>query len=157
VASANLPPSGDLTGSTTAPSGLTAHTLDVLEDFDSDDNFRWDGDESGTDNVDHSHKSNNSTAFYPLCCSVVVHPLPYVDPFELPTATPNSMIKPSSSPIDAPTTNGIITLLHRLRQLIQRVSHASIGGFLSKRFAVADTGGLHLIQIGLQPPGAHGQ
>jgi hypothetical protein len=50
------------------------------------------------------------------------------------------MIKPSSSPTDVPTTNGIITLLRHLHQLIQRVSHASIGGFLSKCFAMADTG-----------------
>jgi hypothetical protein len=50
------------------------------------------------------------------------------------------MIKPSSSPTDAPTTNGIITLLRHLHQLIQRVSHASICGFLSKCFAMADTG-----------------
>ncbi len=49
VATANLPPLGGLTGSATTPSGLMAHALDVLEDFDSDDNFHWDGDESGTD------------------------------------------------------------------------------------------------------------
>jgi hypothetical protein len=52
-----------------------AHDLDVLEDFDSDDNFRMDGDEPGADYVDHSRKSNNSTALNPSCCSVAVHPL----------------------------------------------------------------------------------
>jgi hypothetical protein len=49
VATSNLPPLGGLTGSATDPSGLTAHTLNVLEDFDLDDDFRWDGDESGAD------------------------------------------------------------------------------------------------------------
>jgi hypothetical protein len=116
-----------------------AHVLDVLEDFDSDDNFRWDGVESGADYVDHSHKSNNSTALYPLCCSVPVSPLPHMNPFEPPKATPNSMTRPSSSPTNAPMTNNIINLSHRLSQLIQQVSHASISGFPSKCFAVADT------------------
>jgi hypothetical protein len=141
VATADLPPLGGSTGSATAaPSGLTAHALDVLEDFASDDNFSWDGDKSSKDYVDHSRKPNNSTALYPSCCLVAVHPLPRVNPFELPKATPNSMTKPSSSSTDAPTTNGIITLSRHLRQLIQQVSHASIGGFPSKCFAVYDTG-----------------
>jgi hypothetical protein len=140
MATVDLPSSGGSIGNATAPSGLTAHGLDVMEDFDSDDNFCWDGDESGADYIVHSHKSNNSTALYPLCCSFAVHPLPRVNPFDLPKATPNSMTKLSSSPTDVPTTNGISTLSRRLRQLIQWVSHASIGGFLSKRFAVADTG-----------------
>ncbi len=51
VATANLPPLGGLTDSATAPSGLMAHALNVLEDFDSDDNFCWDGDETGADSV----------------------------------------------------------------------------------------------------------
>ncbi len=88
VATADLPPLGSLTGSATTPSGLTACTLDVLEDFDSNDNFHWDGDESGTDYVDHSRISNKSTALYPLCCSVAVPLLPRVNPFALPTAAP---------------------------------------------------------------------
>jgi hypothetical protein len=140
VATANLPPSGGLTGSATAPSGLTAHALNVLEDFDSVDNFCWDGDESGADYVAHSRTSNNSTALYPLCCSITVHPLLCVNPFELPKDTPNSLIKPFSSHTDAPTTNDIITLLRRLHQFRQWAPHASIGGFPSKCFAMADTG-----------------
>ncbi len=145
MATANLPPSGGLTESATAPSGLTAHALNVPEDFDSDNNFSWGGDETGADYIAHSRKSNNSSALYPLCCSVAVHPLPHMNPFELPTATPNSLIKPTSSPTDTPKTNGIITLLCRLCQLMQRVSHASIGGFPSKRFDVADTGATNLM------------
>jgi hypothetical protein len=139
MATANLPPSGGLTEKAATPSGLTAHALNVLEDFDLDDDFCWDGDETGTDYVAHSHKSNNSTALYPLCYSVAVHPHPCVNPFELPMATPTSFIKPSSSPTDAPTIDGIITMSRHLHQLIQRVSHASISGLPSKRFSVADT------------------
>jgi hypothetical protein len=102
--------------------------------------FCWDGDETGADYVAYSRKSNNSTALYPSCCSVAVHPLPRVNPFELPKVTPTSLIKLSSSPTDTPTTNGIITLSRCLRQLIEQISHASIIGLPSKRFAVADTG-----------------
>jgi hypothetical protein len=140
VATADFPPSGGSTGVSTASSGLMAHALDVLEDFDSDDNFCWDGDESGADYVNHSRKSNKSTALYPLCCSLAVFPLPHVNPFDLPKVTLNSITRPSSSPTDSPTTNGIINLLRHLRQLIQWVSHASIGGLPSKHFDMADTG-----------------
>ncbi len=88
MAAADLPPLGGLAESATVPSGVTAHALDVSEDFDPDDDFCWDGDESGADYIDHSQKSNNSTALYPLCCSVAVHPPPHhVNPFELPKAT----------------------------------------------------------------------
>jgi hypothetical protein len=38
---------GGSTGSATAPSGLMACTLNVLEEFDLDDDFRWDGNEYG--------------------------------------------------------------------------------------------------------------
>jgi hypothetical protein len=55
-----------------------------------------------------------------------------VNPFELPKATPNSLIKPSSSPTDTPMTNCIITLLHHLQQLIQRVSHGATNHMLLK-------------------------
>jgi hypothetical protein len=163
VATANLPPLGGLTESATAPSGLTAHTLNILEEFDLDDDFHWDGDETGADYVAYSRKSNNSTALYPLCSSVTVHPLPHVNLFELPEATPILLIKPSSSPTDAPTTNGIITLSRRLHQLIHRVSHASISGLPSKRFAVADTGATnHMLPkkaafISYKLVSAHGQ
>ncbi len=53
------------TGSANTPSGLMACTLDVSENFNLDDNFHWDGDDSGTDYV--NCKSNKSVALYPLC------------------------------------------------------------------------------------------
>jgi hypothetical protein len=139
VATAGLPPLGGLTGSATAPSCLTTCMLDVLEQFDSDDDFRWDGDDSGADYVNHSRKSNKSVDLYPSCCSVAVPLLPSLNPFALPTATPNSMTVPSNPPTDKPMTGRIISLLRRFRQLILRVSHSSIGVFSSKCFAMADT------------------
>jgi hypothetical protein len=81
VVTGDLPPLGSLIGSATAPSGLRACTLDILEEFDLDDNFRWDGDKSGADYVDHSRKSNKTTALYPSCCSVAVPLLPHLNPF----------------------------------------------------------------------------
>ncbi len=114
-------------------------------------------------------KSNKSTALYSSCFSVAVTLLLHLNPFELPTAAPNSMTVPSNSHTDDLTTNCIISFLHCLCQLIQQVSHSSIGMFLSKQFAVADTratnhiphasgeGRLHLIQIYLQPPNANEQ
>ncbi len=46
----------------------------MLRVFDSDDNFRWDGDENGVAFGDSSiaRKSNNNVAFYPSCNHVVV-------------------------------------------------------------------------------------
>jgi hypothetical protein len=105
MATADLPSLGGLTGSANTPSGLTACTLDVLEDFDLDADFCWERDEFGADYVDHSRESNKSAALYPSCSSVTVPLLPRLNPFELPTAAPNSMTVPSSSPTDKPKTN----------------------------------------------------
>jgi hypothetical protein len=60
-----------LVGSATAPSGLIAT---IAKEFDSDDNFCWDGDENGLEFGDSSiaSKSNNDVAFYPSCNHVIV-------------------------------------------------------------------------------------
>jgi hypothetical protein len=61
-----------LKGLATAPSGLVAT---VAEEYDSNDNFCWDGDESGVDSGVSSAltKSNNNVAFYyPSCKHVVI-------------------------------------------------------------------------------------
>ena len=73
-----------LVGSATAPSGLVAT---VAEDFDSDDNFCWDGDESGVAFGDSSiaGKSNNDVAFYPSCNHVVVEAFLPVSDCPVPT------------------------------------------------------------------------
>ncbi len=46
----------------------------------------------------------------------------------------------SSTLLPLPSNDRMISLLGHLHQLIQQVSHFSIGVLLSKRFAVADTG-----------------
>jgi hypothetical protein len=58
-------------GSATAPSGLV---VTIAEEFDSDDEFHWDGIESGVEFGDSSiaHESNKDVAFYPSCTHVVV-------------------------------------------------------------------------------------
>ncbi len=63
-------------GLATAPSGLVAT---VAEEYNPDDNFRWDGDESGVEFSVSSAltKSTNNVAFYyPLCKHVVDKSLP---------------------------------------------------------------------------------
>ena len=100
--------------------------------FDLDDVFHWDGDESGADYVDESHKSNKSVSLYPSCSSVSVSFNPHLTPLALPTAAPFSIPVPSNSPSDAPSTHRVLNLLHRLNQLIQRDSRSSIGVSSSK-------------------------
>ncbi len=60
-----------LAGPSTAPSSLVAT---LVEEFDSDDNFCWDGDESGAEFGDSfiTCKSNNDVASYPSCKHVAV-------------------------------------------------------------------------------------
>jgi hypothetical protein len=126
VATADLLPLSGSTGIANAPSGLMACLLDVLADFNSDDNSRWDGDESGSHYIDC--KSNKSVTFYPLCCSIAVSLLQHVNTSALPTA--------SSTLLPLPSNDCVISLLRRHCQLIQRVSHSSIGVLSSKRFAL---------------------
>jgi hypothetical protein len=66
-----------LAGSTNAPFGLVAT---VAAEYDLDDNFRWDGDESGVEFIVPFvlPKSNANNALYvPLCNHVVVKALPH--------------------------------------------------------------------------------
>jgi hypothetical protein len=137
VATANLPPLGGSSGSASAPSGLTACTLEFPEEFDSDDNFHWDRDESGTNYVP---KSSKSVALYPSCHSIAVSIPPRVSPSGLPMASSTSIPLPSTSPTDLPSTDHVVSLLRCLHHLIQQVSHSSIGVSSSHHFAVADTG-----------------
>jgi hypothetical protein len=133
-ASTAPPPLGGSTGSATAPCGLTAWTSDVLEDFDSDEEYRWDGDECGVDYV--HRKSNKSALLYPSCCSVAVCHVLRVNPSVNPSAFP--MAAPLSLPLASD--DGIISLSHCLHWLIQRVSQSLIGLSFFERLAVADTG-----------------
>jgi hypothetical protein len=133
-ASTAPPPLGGATGSATAPSGLTAWTSDVLEDFDLDEEFRWDGHKCGADYV-HC-KSNKSTLLYHLCCSVAVCHVPHVNPSVDPSAFPMA----APLPLPLASDDGIISLSRHLHWLIQWVLQSSIGLSLSERFAMADTG-----------------
>jgi hypothetical protein len=93
------------TGSATALSGLIAT---VAEEFDSDNNFHWVGDESGVE-FGHSasmRKSNNDVAFYPSCNHVIVE---VVLPISICPAPP--AIKPSLS-VPACTFSLLIVLHH---------------------------------------------
>ena len=111
-------------GSATAPSGLiaalaVAHISDG--DYDSGDDFHWDGDEFG---VEYTPKLNNVAHYYPSCSHVSVA----VSSSSMPAAQLSAPSRPpwvspallkllstlSLSPIDVPLPNG--------------------------RFAVADTG-----------------
>jgi hypothetical protein len=68
-------PALGLTGSANAPSGLVAT---VAEEYDSDNNFHWDGDEFGVEFGDRFAlpKSNNDSAiYYPSCNHTVVEAL----------------------------------------------------------------------------------
>ncbi len=73
-----------LVGLATAPSGLV---VTVAEEFDSNDNFCWDGDEGGLEFGDSSiaHKSNNNVAFYPSCNHVVVEAISPISVCPVPT------------------------------------------------------------------------
>ncbi len=73
-----------LVGLATAPSGLI---VTIAEDLNSDDNFCWDGDESGAAFGDSSIgcKSNNDVAFYPSCNHVVVEAILLVFVCPVPT------------------------------------------------------------------------
>jgi hypothetical protein len=133
-ASTAPPPLGGSTGSATAPSGLTAWMSDVLEDFDSDEEFHWDGDKCGADYV--HRKSNKSTLLYPLCCSVTVCHVPRVNPSVNPSAFPMA----APLPLPLASDNGIISLSRHLHRLIQQVLQSLIGLSLSERSTVADTG-----------------
>ncbi len=85
---ANEASSLGLAGLATAPSGLV---LTVAEEFDSDDDFHWDGDKSGVEFGDSfiAHKSNNNVASYPSCNHVVVEAILTVSACPVPTVTFN--------------------------------------------------------------------
>ncbi len=133
-ASTAPPPWGGSPGSATAPSGFMARMSDVSEDFDSDEEFRWNGDECGADYV-HC-KSNKFALLYSLCCLVAVCHFPRVNPSVNPSAFPMA----APLPLPLASDDGIISLSCHLHWLIQRVLQSLIGLSLSERFEVADTG-----------------
>ncbi len=108
------------TGLATAPSG---HVATVAEEFDSDNNFHWDSDESGVE-FGHStgaRKSNNDIAFYPSCNHVFVVTVSPVSVCPAPPA-----IKPSLS-VSVPSVSSLycIVLSKNLSAVIKQMSTAS--------------------------------
>ncbi len=102
------------TGLATAPSGLVAT---VAGEFNSDDNFCWEGDESGVE-FGHSagaHKSNSNVAFYLSCNHVVVETVLPASVWPAPPA-----IKPSLSvPVPSVSSSNCIYLLKNLSAVIK--------------------------------------
>jgi hypothetical protein len=111
-----------LVGSATAPSGLVAA---VAEDFDSDDNFRWDGDESGVAFGDSSvvRKSNNNVFFYPSCNHVVLEAILPISVCPVPTVKFNQDV---STILPLGLSSRCIKLSKKLMSLIASMSASSI-------------------------------
>jgi hypothetical protein len=65
----------NLIGQTTAPSGLVSTLTE--DEFESDKEFCWEGDESGLDYTTHSARNNNNVVLYPSCFCVAVEHTPY--------------------------------------------------------------------------------
>ncbi len=143
MVSSATPPTSGLAGSGTALFGLNgvvAITLNAVDDFDSDDDYLWAGNESGVDYCDY-HKSNNAVAPYtPSCSSVAVSFISSFTPLALPMATSSLAVVPSISSIIILSSSYVINLSRNLHCLICCVSQSLIGIKSSKCFAVADTG-----------------
>jgi hypothetical protein len=112
-------------GSPSAPSGLTASVAE--DDFDSDPEFRWDGNDDGTDFDPPSCKSNNSVALYPSCSRVAMA--------FLPPSPSNTM---TSSPVAG--TSRYFVLPKNLHAIIDRMSRVSISPGPGRHLAVANLG-----------------
>ncbi len=112
-------------GSPSAPSGLMV--LVAEDDFYSDPEFCWDGDDDGINFDPPSRKSNNSVALYLSCSHVAM--------VVLPPSLSNTM---TSSPVAG--TSRCLVLPKNLHTIINRVSRASISPGPGRRLAVADSG-----------------
>jgi hypothetical protein len=143
VASSATPTASGSTGSAMAPSGLTAAlavTLEAADNFDSDNDFRWAGDESCMNYADYL-KSNNSFAPYtPSFSSVADSSTSSSPPMALPMVSTSLAVEHSTSPTSIPLSFHVINLSRNLHCLILCVSQSSIRIKSSKHFAVANTG-----------------
>ena len=117
-------------GSPSAPSGLMASVAD--EDFDSDQEFRWAGDESGLEfSLPSSRKSNASVAPYPSCSHVSVTS-------SSPSLLPSALVSRRSTSLASSDTPPSIS--SALQSLLSRLSTSSISPDSYRRLAVADSG-----------------
>jgi hypothetical protein len=112
-------------GSPSAPLGLMA--LVAEDNFDSDPEFFWDGDDNGTNFDPPARKSNDSVALYSSCSCVAMA--------FLPLSPSNTM---TSSP--AAGTSHCLVLPKNLHAIIDRMSRASISPGPGCCLAVADSG-----------------
>ena len=126
-------------GSPSAPSGLMASVAE--DDFDSDDDFRWAGDESGLDYSpsvgSSSRKSNGRVAPYPSCHHVSVISTSSSTAsvgFILPSA---AVSRCSSSTTHSDSPPSISTAL---QSILSRLYDSLISPNSSCRLAVADSG-----------------
>jgi hypothetical protein len=111
-----------LVGSATAPSGLVAT---IAEEFDSDDDFHWDGGESGLEFGDSSiaRKSSNDDAFYPSCNHVVSEAILPISVCPVPTVKFNHDV---STILPLVLSSCCIKLSKKLMSLIASMSTSSI-------------------------------
>ena len=111
---------------TPAPSGLMATVAE--DEYDSGDDFRWDGDECGAMFVSSSgaRKSNSTVALYPTCNHASV--VPFVAP---------SLGRPS---LASATSTRSIPLSKHLSSLITTMAARSIMPGRGSKFTVADSG-----------------
>jgi hypothetical protein len=117
------------TGSANASSGLMAT---VAEEYDSEDTFRWDNDESGVEFGMSSAlpKSNNDIAlYYPSCNHVVIEASP-----------PPLAHLPLQSTLPVASSSTLIVLSQHLSSIIERMLAASILPTLGRCFTLADSG-----------------
>ncbi len=125
----------NLSGQTTAPSGLVATFAEVK--FESDKEFCWEGDESSLDYTPPSAcNSNNNAALNPPCLCVTVEHILCAMASVSHTA-PCSAVDPLHSSLG--TNSHLIILSKHLQAIIARLAHASIHPCPSRRFMVADS------------------
>jgi hypothetical protein len=125
-----------LSGLATAPFGLVAT---VAEEFDSDDDFLWDGGESGVEfgNSSIAHKSNNDAAFYPSCNHVLVEAISPVSVCPVPTV---KFDHDKSTILPLVLSSHCIVLSKKPMSLIHGMSASLILPGSSCQFTVADLG-----------------
>ncbi len=123
------------TGSANVPSGLMATVADtVADEYDSGDEYQWDGDESGYDfTPGAARNSNNDVPVYPSCNHVVVKT-------NCPSLRPSSSALPLAPSVSS--SQSIILPLD-LSTLIATMSKASILPGSGQCFTVADSGATH--------------
>jgi hypothetical protein len=135
IASTDYPASGS------APSGLMVSVADEAdEEYDSDLEFRWTGDEDGVlFSVDSaSHKSNDRVAPYPSCSHVAVVS---AFPPSFPTMGSSSPAASSSCRVSSVDhSHSPPSISSALHSLLARLSQSPIAPGSGSRLAIADSG-----------------